>query len=1070
MVSSTNRTPTSHSAEHSTASLNSLYRIMADAIYLDETEAVKHLLDYPHIQPHLRQQALQLAETWTLECREDAHNKADFDDLLQEFSLETEEGLSLMCLAESLLRIPDSATADKLITERLTSVDWLDRESESASRWITASRWGLAFSGNALLESQNGQGLSHWFGQLQRKLSKPVIRVAVRKAIGIMAKHYVVAEDIDTALNKLKNHCFSFDMLGEGARSDDQAERFFHAYENAIIAVGKYGASHPNTRDHSVSIKLSALHPRYEATHPELMLKELLPKLRSLAMTAHKANVDLTLDAEEAHRLNLSLALFEGIARTPELAGWKGLGLAVQAYQKRAPYVIDWLVALAKETGNRFNVRLVKGAYWDTEIQLAQHEGQIDYPVYTRKVHSDLAYLVCADKLLANTDALFPQFASHNAHSIATISLLAKERATPHDAFEFQRLHGMGEQLFEHVAKATQMTQTVRVYAPIGSHKDLLPYLVRRLLENGANSSFVYHFLDENVPIQELIQDPWQQVQRAGGEYRHSQLATPNAMYERSSEPRKNSAGLDFSHPQTQTNLSNLLAQDPTFNRAAPMVSGQTFNTDATHLSDKHAKGVTCPANTLKSIGTVVNASPEEVDAAITAAKKAEHAWRNTSAEQRASILEDCANAIEAKRDTFMQLIVHEAGRTISDTLYEIREAVDFLRYYATLARQQFGEAQSLTSPAGESNHYRWMGRGTFACISPWNFPLAIFVGQISAALAAGNCVVAKPAEQTPLTAACAVQTMIAAGIPAEVLHLLPGAGDVGEAMVNHPHISGVAFTGSCATAKRIHQQLSARPGPILPLIAETGGLNTMLVDSSALPEQVVDDVVASAFHSAGQRCSSLRVLYLQNDTAEEIIELIKGAMARLTVGHPQYLSTDIGPVIDSIALQRLESHKNWLKNESTLLATTPISNSLPQGHYFAPMMVEIQQLNQLSEEIFGPILHVIRYNSEDLPKIIDDINNSGYGLTLGIHSRLDQFINTIVTSTHVGNTYINRNMIGATVGVNPFGGCGLSGTGPKAGSPGYLRAFGREHTRTENIAARGGNIELFNAMNRGDV
>jgi RHH-type proline utilization regulon transcriptional repressor/proline dehydrogenase/delta 1-pyrroline-5-carboxylate dehydrogenase len=850
---------------------------------------------------------------------------------------------------------------------------------------------------------------------------------------------------------------FSFDMLGEGARTEEDAKRFYNAYAEAIHQIGgAHSAATVNAAD-GISVKLSALHPRYQYSQRQAVMTELLARIRALAIAACKYNIGLSIDAEEAARLDLSLDLFEALARDPALRGWDGLGFVLQAYQKRAPLVAQWLLALAEDTNRRIMVRLVKGAYWDSEIKLAQEQGLADYPVFTRKVNTDLCYLHCAKLLLSTPARVYPQFASHNAQTIASVLQLAGDAS-----YELQRLHGMGELLYRHLQHHFENTGTeqtrgkmppVRVYAPVGQHRDLLPYLVRRLLENGANSSFVNRLLDEHTPVEVLVQPLLPQV-TASAERCHRHIPRPADLYHSSGENRTNAPGIDLNNPLEVEPLLVQMSDARQQNwQAGPLIDGT--------LRLSNPQPVLSPTDNLP-VGTVSPATETDVRDALDLASAAQWDWDRQGGVARAELLERAADALALEMPSLMALIVAEGGRTIADALSEVREAIDFCRYYALQARTHFSDDLTLPGPTGEDNRLSLHGRGVFLCISPWNFPLAIFTGQVMAALAAGNSVIAKPAAQTPLVATFAAQLFHRAGIPSRVLQVLPGAGStLGGWLLADNRIAGVAFTGSTATARTIQHHLATRPGPIVPLIAETGGQNVMLVDSTALPEQVVDDVIRSAFLSAGQRCSALRVLFVQDDIADGLLHSLSGALQTLRIGDPARLSTDIGPVIDGRARDALLQHLERMGGEGRLLTKLDVPGQL-SGSFLGPHVFEIDSLEQLPEEVFGPILHVIRYRSKELDNVISQINRSGFGLTLGIHSRIRGFADHVFRHTRVGNTYINRNMVGAVVGCQPFGGCGLSGTGPKAGGPHYLQAFAIEKTRTENIAARGGNTALF--------
>ncbi|MCZ6460030.1 MAG: bifunctional proline dehydrogenase/L-glutamate gamma-semialdehyde dehydrogenase PutA [Gammaproteobacteria bacterium] len=1004
-----------------------------------------------------RRRVLEQATALVERCRAARDQAGTLDAFLQEFGLSNREGVALMCLAEALLRIPDEATADKLIAEKIRSGDWGAHIGKSSSRFVNASVWGLMLTGRLVtLEPEVLEDTGAWMRHLVSRVGEPVVRTAVLQAMRIMGGQYVLGRTIDEAKRRGESGNepgtrFSFDMLGEGARTRADAERYFQSYVDAITAIGQASQHRDPILGDGISVKLSALHPRYEYAQRELVLSELGGRLKELALAAKKYQMGFSIDAEEAGRLELSLDLFESLARDPELAAWNGLGFVLQAYQKRAPAVADWLIALARDSGRQFMVRLVKGAYWDTEIKHAQEQGLRDYPVFTRKANTDLCFEVCATRLLAAPDAVFAQFATHNAYTARVVLELAGS-----NKFEFQRLHGMGHLLYAELAKIDPSEPlSLRVYAPVGSHRDLLPYLVRRLLENGANTSFVNRFLDARVPVSDLLQDSLHLV-KSQVNARHPEIPPPPEMYRYSGEARKNAAGLDLDNPpEVATFLAARRSAAVEVYLAGPIVNGE--------LRDGQRCAVLNPADGRHQVGEVIEATAADIDAALESAASTQEDWDHRGGEQRAEILERAAGLLETRYASLTGLITAEAGRTVADALSEVREAVDFCRYYALQARMRFAKPHRLPGPTGEINELSLHGRGVFACISPWNFPLAIFMGQAAAALAAGNSVIAKPAEQTPLVAACAVRLLHDAGVPSEVLHLLPGdGGRVGGALVGNKAIGGVAFTGSTETARSINCQLAERDGAIVPLIAETGGQNVMLVDSTALPEQVVDDVIASAFFSAGQRCSALRVLYLQEEIAEDVLKMLRGAMASLVIGDPLELTTDIGPVIDEQALTVLENHTKTMTRTAKLIAQCDLPRNLSAGNFFAPRVFEIDSINQLQREVFGPLLHVVRYNANNLDSVIDEINATGYGLTLGIHSRLDGFAREVFDKTHVGNTYINRNMIGAVVGVNPFGGQGLSGTGPKAGGPNYLPRFAVERTRTDNVVAKGGNTELF--------
>lgn len=1060
---------------HQADSLEGLRRQLRTKIHQDEDLCVAELLDRSSATKDLRDNAQMRAAEFVESCRAQGSKHNLLDSFLQEFSLSNQEGIALMCLAEALLRIPDKDTADALINEKIAAGDWGKHFRQSESSLVNMATVGLMLTGGFVkLEDKFTGNPSSWLPALSKTLGEPVVRQAIRQAMGIMGGQYVLGRSIEEAakIGREDNEAstrFSFDMLGEGARTKKDANKYFDAYLEAIEAIGKMMPKRPAANvieADGISVKLSALHPRYHYSHHHTVMHELLPQLKRLAAKAREFNIGFTIDAEESERLDISLDLFQSLVADADLADWDGLGLVVQAYQKRAPLVIQWLAELARANERRLMVRLVKGAYWDREIKFAQEMGYADYPVYTRKVNTDLSYQICAQDLLEAGDVIFPQFATHNAHTVAIVRELLQERGEALigglPSFEFQRLHGMGDLLYDEVtASEADHVLPLRVYAPVGAHKDLLPYLVRRLLENGANSSFVNQFLDKDTPISEIVQDPVTEVS-ASQPYRHPSIALPINIYSASEKepgPRNNSMGIDLDNPLTVEQLFAEMDASEQDVVAAPIVNGKVNGTNA-------AEPVMNPAKTQVAAGQCIDSSDEDIEEALSSASKAQHAWDRLGGKARAEVLNRAADLLEENRARLMRLIANEAGRVLVDTISEVREAADFCRYYGAKSEQYFGDAKSLPGPTGEQNLLSLHGRGVFLCISPWNFPLAIFIGQISAALAAGNCVIAKPAEQTPLVAFEAIKLLHQAGVPVEVLHLLPGMGSVvGPKLVADQRVSGVCFTGSTGVAKLISRQLGEREGAIATLIAETGGQNCMIVDSSALPEQVVDDAINSAFNSAGQRCSALRVLYLQEDIADGVIEMLEGAMDALELGDPKLLSTDIGPVIDEPARAKLESHISSIQAEvgARLVARYDSAKVPEEGNFFAPTILEIDSITQLKEEVFGAVVHVIRYKSKDLDKILEEINSTGFGLTLGVHSRREAFAKEIFEKTNVGNTYVNRNVVGAVVGVQPFGGQGLSGTGPKAGGPHYLFRFATEKTISTNLVATGGDVTLLN-------
>ena len=1023
-----------------------------DAHRQDETAAVAALLAAADMPLEARERIAATARRLVDTVRRERLGKGGLDAFLHEYALSSPEGVALMCLAEALLRIPDAETVDKLIRDKIAAADWHSHLGHSGSLFVNASTWALMLTGR-LLRPENENDVGDALRRLIARSSEPVWRQAVTAAMRILAGQFVMGRTIEEALDRAREperhgYRHSYDMLGEAARTMPDAERYHAAYAHAIAAIGGAAAGASVEAAPGISVKLSALHPRYEIAQRERIARELLPVLLGLARQARDAGIGFTIDAEEADRLEPMLDIVEALALAPELAGWDGLGLAVQAYQKRALPLVDWLADVARRAKRRLMVRLVKGAYWDTEIKRAQERGLDGYPVFTRKLATDVSYLACAKQLFAAGSALYPQFATHNAHSLAAILELSGGRTD----WEFQRLHGMGEALYDEVVGRDKMNRPCRVYAPVGGHEDLLAYLVRRLLENGANTSFVNRIVDERAPIDEIVADP---IARLAALPRkpHPKIPLPRDLFQ---PERCNSQGLDLADPRALADLRKGLAEALRLPaRAAPIVGGTELAGTKISVFD--------PSDRRRQIGTVVAAGPEAVEQALARAVHAAPSWNNTPAEQRAAILERAADLYEQHRAALMALIIREGGRTVPAALSEVREAVDFLRYYAARARAEFAMPQRLPGPTGEQDEIGLHGRGVFACISPWNFPLSIFTGQIAAALAAGNAVIAKAAEQTPLVAAAAVRHLLAAGIPGDVLHLLPGDGEtVGAALVADPRIAGVAFTGSTETGRAINQSLAARPGPIAPLIAETGGQNAMIVDSSALAEQVVADTLVSAFDSAGQRCSALRLLYVQDDIADRLLPMLAGAMAELRIGDPALLATDVGPVIDEPARQALERHAARMAREGRLLYQCPLPAGTEHGTFFAPRAFEIDNAGRLEREVFGPILHVVRWRADRLDAVCDEIAATGYALTLGIHSRIDETVRHVLSRLGVGNSYVNRTMIGAVVGVQPFGGERLSGTGPKAGGPRYLHRFAVERTVSIDTTAAGGNASLL--------
>jgi len=1058
-------------------------RAEISALHLaDEPALAQTLIEKAQLSPDEVKKTQALARRLVLAMRKERRAAAGgggLDAFLQEYKLSSEEGVVLLCLAEALLRIPDALTRDRLIKDKVGEGDWAAHLGHSQSVLVNASTMGLLLTGRVVRMEDEPKSV---LARLVAKSGEPLIRQAVLYAVRILARQFVRGRTIEEALRRAQEegearYRYSYDMLGEAARTAADAERYYRAYAHAIsaLSLGRgrhevagegYKASeslercppHPDPLPKGegdlifgapgISVKLSALHPRFVDAQRARVMEELVPRLVALCAEAKTKGLALTIDAEEADRLELTLDVFETAAKARELSGWNGLGLAVQAYQKRALAVIGWLGALGRETGRRIPVRLVKGAYWDTEIKRAQERGLADYPVFTLKQGTDVSYLACAKALLAEPKLFYPQFATHNALTLAQVLTLAGSGRD----FEFQRLHGMGEALYDVALRDAGLGIACRVYAPVGGHEDLLAYLVRRLLENGANTSFVNRLADDEAPVSALIADPVAALAKARVK-RHPRIPPPPELFGRG---RKNSLGLALDNREALSTLTrsmdDALASPP---RAAPLVAGKT--------AEGRVRAVNDPADRGRLVGEVVEASEAHVEQALSAASLATQSWDAAGGEARAEILERAADLFEASRAKLMALIVREAGRVIPDALSELREAVDFLRYYATRARAEFQDPLALPGPTGEYNTLSLRGRGVFVCISPWNFPLSIFIGQVAAALAAGNAVIGKPAEQTPLVAHEAVKLLHEAGVPHDVLHFLPGAGEtVGAKLVSDLRVAGVAFTGSTETARAINAALAARQGAIAPFIAETGGLNAMIVDSTALIEQVVDDALTSAFDSAGQRCSSARLLFLQDDIAEKTIAMLAGALAELRVGDPMEIATDIGPIIDEPARDALEAHAKRMMREGKLIAQAKLGPETSAGIFFAPLLVEIDSAALLTREVFGPVLHVVRFARDKLNKACEAINASGYGLTLGLHTRIDATVEEIVARVRVGNIYVNRSQIGAVVGVQPFGGEGLSGTGPKAGGPHYLHRFAVERALSVNTAAAGGNAALL--------
>ena len=1040
-----------------------LWQQVTASYVTDETECLQALMTYARpaetVTGDITTRAVDIVE----EVRKRHRGIHMIDAMLHEYSLDTQEGIMLMCLAEALLRIPDKETADALIEDRLSAANWNQHLGKSNSLLVNASTWGLLLSGKMIgleqsfLSSEDTQpgGI---LNRLLKKTSEPLIRGALGRAMKIMGNQFVLGATLPEALSnaekyRQKGYRYSFDMLGEAALTITDAEMFFYAYRAAIEDIAHTPSQQRDPGANTVSVKLSALHPRYEASQSERVLTELTEVMHKLLDVARNHNVAITLDAEEADRLELSLQVFASLYQSRANRGWGKLGLAVQAYSLRAFPVLLWLTALARKQGDEIPLRLVKGAYWDTEIKLAQQRGLAGYPVFTRKEATDVSYLACVRYLLSDTtrDIFYPQFATHNAHTVAAVLVQAQ---TTGRAFEFQRLHGMGDTLYQVVLETTKAP--VRIYAPVGAHKELLPYLVRRLLENGANTSFVNRLVDARASIGQLVQHPVNQLSQCET-LRNERIPLPADIY----PGRLNSSGYSLAAQADCLALQNAMSDwENSYWEAGPIISGKTILQQSDHE-------LLSPHNRNEAVGSVVWAKLQHIDQALDEAENALLAWQAEDVDSRAIYLERFAELLQENEAELMQICCREAGKTIADGLDEVREAVDFCRYYAQQARELMTEAIALPGVTGEANQLYFEGKGIFLCISPWNFPLAIYVGQIAAALVTGNVVIAKPAEQTPLIAFRAAQLLLETELPEGVFQFLPGEGRVAKTLMGDRRVAGVAFTGSIETAQLINRCLAGKPGPIGTLIAETGGQNAMIADSTALPEQVVKDVLLSAFQSACQRCSALRVLFLQKEIADRVKRLLAGAMAELQFGNPGLLSTDIGPVIDQKVQQGLLSHISVMSEVARWQVHTELPERCLNGTFVPACAFEIDRLNQLDKEHFGPVLHIICYEADDLDEVIEQINQTGFGLTLGIHSRNESVAAWIESQVRVGNTYINRHQVGAAVGAQPFGGQGLSGTGPKAGGPHYLYRFLNERTSTSNTAAVGGNATLLSGGER---
>ena len=1024
----------------------------------DEKDAVTKLVEKAQMSEQQNQRVKEQAYKLVAKVRKSRLKKSGIDAFMIEYDLSSEEGIVLMCLAEALLRIPDKYTIDLLIKDKLTEGSWKEHVGSEKHLFVNAATWSLMLTGKILTNGR--KPFRKVFQNLIKKTSEPVIRKAMKQAMKIVGKQYVLGETIEEALKISEAKCqkgytYSYDMLGEAAMTMIDADFYYHQYFYAIEKLSEYAKSSQIKKNPGISIKLSALHPRYEVTKHERVHTELYPKLLKLTQLAKQYNVGMNIDAEETERLQLSLELVERLAYEESLVGFDGIGIVVQAYQKRAPYVLDYLANLAKNANKRFMVRLVKGAYWDAEIKHSQEQGLSNYPVFTRKFHTDISYQACVKKLLENHQYIYPQFATHNVQTVAVVT----ELADGNKDFEFQCLHGMGDDLYDNVVRQTGFEGIpCRIYAPVGGHKHLLAYLVRRLLENGANSSFVNRIVDENLPIEDLIKNPINKALEYGCE-QHPNIKSPKNIV----APRLNSQGY---------NINDFVILDEMYRGIEKHLSKNDYKVEPVVVGIKEFTTVPediINPNTNHVIGKVINGDVSVANKALENAKEAFDNWNNTSAGDRAIILEKFANLLEENKDKFIAIAIMEAGKTLSNAINEIREAVDFCRYYAAKAREEFSQPIEFTGALGSLKQLDLSGYGPMVCISPWNFPLAIFLGQITAALAAGNTVVAKPAEQTPIIAYEAVKLLFEAGLPEKTLQFVPGNGAIiGSALVKNTICKGVIFTGSTEVASIINQTLASRDSKIVPFIAETGGQNVMVVDSSSLPEQVTADVINSAFDSAGQRCSALRVLCLQDDIADSYIKMIVGAMKELKIGDSKYIDTDVGPVIDRGAAYKLNLYIEQKKNKFNLIHQLPVNHDTKKGTFVMPAIFEIKKLSDLGVEQFGPILHILRFKANELPKLVRDINSMGYGLTAGVHSRINEVIDYFKNHIKAGNVYVNRNIIGAVVGVQPFGGQGKSGTGPKAGGPFYMQRLASE--KISNVSDVKQSIQKVADINENEI
>jgi RHH-type transcriptional regulator, proline utilization regulon repressor / proline dehydrogenase / delta 1-pyrroline-5-carboxylate dehydrogenase len=1023
---------------------------ITDRYLADEATVVAELVERAALPPAQSARVRSEAAALVAAIRRRQQDASGVDALLRAYDLSSGEGIVLMCLAEALLRIPDADTADRLIADKLGSADWQAHLGKSESLFVNASTWALLLTGRIVRPAELDEAPASFFSRLVERVGEPVVRAALRQAMRVLGSQFVMGETIESALRRAAEHPelnYSFDMLGEAALTAADAQRYFEAYGAAIEAVGRSGGRSGSLLDApSVSVKLSALCPRFEVSQSARAVRELVERLTELALAASAARIGLTVDAEEADRLELSLAIFADVFGDERLDDYAGLGLAVQAYQKRALGVLEWLAALARGAGRTVPVRLVKGAYWDSEIKRGQEQGLDDYPVFTRKCNTDVSYLACAKALLTQHDSLYPQFATHNAHTVAWLLEVGSGRP-----FELQRLHGMGEELYGDLNERPGFGHRARVYAPVGSHEHLLPYLVRRLLENGANTSFVNRLVQAEADVDEIVADPIDAARALGASVRHPRIPLPRALF---APARENSRGTNLASTRDLEGLAAALAETEAGAwRARPRIDGDDVAGTPQECRD--------PADRRRLVGIAEFADGRTARRALDAASAFAPRWSETPAVERAALLKRAAGLVEADRAELVARCVAETGKTVPDSLAEVREAVDLLRYYAAECERVLARPLRLPGPTGERNELELIGRGVFFCVSPWNFPLAIFTGQVAAALAAGNTVIAKPAEQGTLVAARAISLLERAGVPPGALQFLPGDGRaLGEALLGDSRVAGVAFTGSVETARAINSALAAREGALATLIAETGGVNAMIVDSSALPEQVVRDALTSAFNSAGQRCSALRLLCLPEHTADEIVRMLCGAMDELVVGDPQLLATDLGPVIDADAHRALTAYVG--EHERDVVHRFALGAAHEHGFFVSPTVIELDGASELTREVFGPVLHVVRYDPKRLDALVDEINGLQYGLTLGVHTRIDSTADRVAQRARVGNVYVNRNMIGAVVGVQPFGGMGLSGTGPKAGGPHYLPRFATERTVTTNTAAVGGNATLL--------